>query len=196
MINDSDYKPKKPIYVSVVSHDPAQWAGLIAACDGLKFWAYIYHDRDVYVPSDTKVLNGDVKVGDIKPKHLHIFAYDTPKMVKSWASRFEIAPNFIEAKTNRKASLLYLTHESQNAINAKKTKYERSEVVTSNPIKYQEYISAGDIPDYQSELQDLLDYQNGKMTLQEFLLKHQDMLAVSAYQRVTLYKNLLSLKHY
>lgn len=196
MINDSDYKPKKPIYVSVVSHDPAQWAGLIAACDGLKFWAYIYHDRDVYVPSDTKVLNGDVKAGDIKPKHLHIFAYDTPKMIKSWASRFEIAPNFIEAKTNRKASLLYLTHESQNAINAKKTKYERSEVVTSNPIKYQEYISAGDIPDYQSELQDLLDYQNGKMTLQEFLLKHQDMLAVSAYQRVTLYKNLLSLKHY
>lgn len=196
MINDSDYKPKKPIYVSVVSHDPAQWPRLIAACDGLKFWAYIYHDRDIFVPSDTKVLNGDVKAGDIKPKHLHIFAYDTPKMIRSWASRFEIAPNFIEAKTNRKASLLYLTHESQNAINAKKTKYERSEVVTSNPIKYQEYITSGDIPDYQSELQDLLDYQNGKMTLQEFLLKHQDMLAVSAYQRVTLYKNLLSLKHY
>ena len=165
MIDDTNYKPKKPIYVSVVSHDPAQWPGLIAACDGLKFWAYIFHDRDVYVSSDTKVLTGDVKAGDIKPKHLHIFAYDTPKTIKSWANRFEIPMNFIEAKNNRKASLLYLTHESQNAVTAKKTKYERSEVFTSNPVKYQEYITAGDIPDYMGELQDLLDYQNGKHIL-------------------------------
>lgn len=196
MYDDTNYQPKKPIYVSIVSHDPSQWPGLIAACDGLKFWAYIYHDRDVYVPSDTKVLNGEVKAGDLKPKHLHIFAYDSPKMIKSWANRFEIPANFVEAKTNRKASLLYLTHESQNAIIAKKTKYERSEVVTSNPIKYQEYITAGDIPDYMAELNDLIDYQNGKMTLPEFLQKHQDMLAVSAYQRVTLYKNLLTIKRF
>lgn len=196
MQQSTDYQPKKPIYVSIVSHDPQQWNDLIAACDGLKFWAYIYHDKDVYVPSDTKVLNGEAKAGDLKPKHLHIFAYDTPKMIKSWSSRFGIAPNFIEAKTNRKASLLYLTHESQNAITAKKTKYERSQVVTSSPIKYQEYISAGDIPDYMSEIQDLLDYRDGKLSLYAFLNKHQDMLAVSSYQRITLYKNLLSIKKF
>lgn len=193
---DNTYTPKKPIYVSVVSHDPEQWDNLIAACDGLKFYAYIFHDKDIYVPSDSKVLSGEVKVGDVKPKHLHIFAYDTPKSIKSWANRFEIPANFIQAKTNRKASLLYLTHESQNAIIAKKTKYERSLVKTSNPVKYQEFITAGDIPDYFREINDLLDYQNGKITLYQFLDKHQDLLAVTAYQRITLYKNLLTIRKF
>lgn len=193
---NNEYTPKKPIYVSIVSHDPNQWDDLISNCDGLKFWAYIFHDKDVYVASDTKVLSGDAKVGELKPKHLHIFAYDTPKALKSWSNRFHIPINFIEAKCNRKASLLYLTHESQNAVIAKKTKYERSLVVTSNPIKYQEYITSGDIPDYMQELNDLLDYRDGKISLNCFLNKHQDMLAVSAYQRVTLYKNLLSIKKY
>lgn len=193
---NNGYVPHKPIYVSIVSHNPEQWDQLINACDGLKFWAYIFHDKDVYVASDTKVINGEVKEGDLKPKHLHIFAYDTPKTLKSWSNRFEIPINFVEAKSNRKASLLYLTHESNNAVIAKKTKYERSLVKTSNPIKYQEYITSGDVPDYVAELNDLLDYQNGKISLFDFLQKHQELLAVSPYQRINLYKNLLTIKKF
>lgn len=193
---DNQYVPKKPIYVSIVSHDPEQWDNLISSCDGLKFYAYIFHDKDIYVPSDSKVLSGEAKTGELKPKHLHIFAYDTPKTIKSWSNRFNIPTNFVQAKTNRKASLLYLTHESQNAVNANKTKYERSLIHTNNSIKYQEFITAGDVPDYIKELNDLIDYQNGKLSLHQFLNLHQDLLAVTAYQRINLYKNLLTIKKF
>lgn len=185
------YKPNKPTLISLVSHDPDQWDNIIFNLDGLKFWAYIYHDKDTYDNGDHKVVDGMAAVGDPKPKHLHVVALDSPKNFKSWANRFGVPENLIEWKANRKATLLYLTHESANSLG--KHRYDRKEVITSDPVRYQTYISAGDIPDYKAEYNDLLDLQKGKITVSQYLDRHQDLLAVSSYQRLNIYSTLFKL---
>ena len=82
----SEYKPHKPTLITFAVHDVNQWQQVIDACDGLHFWAYIYHDMDIYSPDDYPVKQGNAIAGEIKPKHLHVVAIDSPKTFKSWGN--------------------------------------------------------------------------------------------------------------
>lgn len=189
----SEYKPNKPTLVTFAIHDPTQWQQVIDACDGLHFWAYIYHDNDVYTFDDYSVKEGIAEVGQIKPKHLHVVAIDSPKTFKSWGNRFMIPDFMIEWRNNRKSALLYLTHESLNAIREGKFKYDRKEVICSDPVKYQEYITTGDIPDYKQELCDIKALRSGAMSVYDYLDKHPDLLATTSVGRLNVYRNLFNI---
>lgn len=189
----SEYKPNKPTLITFALHDENQWLGVIDALDGLHFWAYIYHDKDIYVASDYSVKEGKARIGDPKPKHLHVVAIDSPKTFKSWGNRFCIPDFMIEWRSNRKAALLYLTHESQGAVREGKVKYDRKEVICSDPVKYQEYITAGDIPDYKAEMKDIEALRSGSLTVYQYLDKHPDLLATSAIGRLSVYRNLFNI---
>lgn len=189
----SEYRPTKPTLVTFALHDETQWQNAIDACDGLHFWAYIYHDMDIYSPSDYKVLHGEAKIGDKKPKHLHIVAIDSPKTFKSWGNRFSIPDFMVEWRSNRKSALLYLTHESKSAIREGKIKYDRKDIVCSDPVKYQEYITSGDIPDYKSEIEDINALRYGRLTVFEYLDKHPELLATTAIGRLSVYRNLFNI---
>lgn len=188
---------KKPSNIIVVSQKPDQWPALIDSLNGFRFWAYIFHENEPYISSDDKVISGDVKIGDIKPKHLHICIVDTPRTFKSWANRLEIPVQLIKSmKTGIKNNVLYLTHESPTAVRDGKMRYSRDLVVSNNVVKYNEYCTQGDVPNYKKELDDLLDYQMGKISLSEFLDSHPELLAVTPYQRLNVYRNLLTIKKY
>lgn len=190
------YTPTKPCMVSLVSHDSNQWDFLIDSLNGFKFWAYIFHDHDIYSSSDFishPDLSDRFSVGDVKPKHLHIFIIDVPRTFKSWSSRLNFPQNLIQWKNNRKNALLYLTHESPNAVRDGKSKYNRKEVFTSNVVKYEEYINSGNIPDYKKEFNDLLLLRDGSITPFEYLQSHPELLAVTPYQRLSVYRTLLTI---
>lgn len=193
----SEYKPNRPNSVIFSSALPEQWDTIIEALEGCKFYCYIFHENEPYVAADAEVLKGNHKVGEVKKKHLHVFVMDAPKSFKSWGRLFGIPDNQIQwLRAGIRANLLYLTHESRSAISAGKLKYERSLVVTNNRPKYINYISGPGDVDYHSELNDLLDYQSGHISLTEFLDRHPDILNVSPYQRLNVYKNLLTIKKY
>lgn len=189
----SEYKPTKPTLVTFAIHDPEQWQAIIDSCDGLHFWAYIYHDNDFYTADDFKVKEGIARVGDKKPKHLHVVAIDSPKTFRSWGHRFSIPEFMIEWRSNRKSAILYLTHESKNAIRDGKTKYDRKDIVCSDPVKYQEYITAGDVPDYAQELCDIKALYNGDLTVYEYLERHPELLATTSIGRLSVYRNLYNI---
>lgn len=189
----SEYKPNKPTLITFAVHDETQWQHVIDACDGLHFWAYIYHDMDIYGPDDYPVKQGNASTGDIKPKHLHVVAIDSPKTFKSWGNRFGLPDFMIEWRSNRKAALLYLTHESMAAVREGKHKYNRKEVICSDPVKYQEYITMGDTPDYAQELCDIKALHNGSLTVYEYLDKHPELLACTPVGRLGVYRNLFNI---
>lgn len=189
----SEYKPNKPTLITFALHDPTQWQNVIDNLDGLHFWAYIYHDKDTYVSSDYSVQQGSANVGDIKPKHLHVVCIDSPKTFKSWANRFSIPDFMIEWRSNRKSALLYLTHESVGAKRENKYIYKREEVICSDPVRYQEYITCGDIPDYKQEINDIIALRKGEMSVFDYIDKHPELLATSAIGRLGVYRNLFNI---
>lgn len=195
MQNENEYKPYKPCMIQFAIHDPAQFDNVISQLEGLKFWAYIYHDKDIYSDDDYPVQQGSASVGDVKPKHLHIVCIDSPKTYKTWGNRFSIPDFMIEYVRNRKSALLYLTHESHKAVVAGKTKYDRKEIHTSDRVKFKSFITQGDTPDYDKEFRDLWALYKGNMSIKLYLSKHPDLLSGSSYQRVKVFQSLLSISN-
>lgn len=192
-MQNNEYKPYKPCMIQFSVSDPSQFDFIISQLDGLKFWAYIFHDSDIYDESDYPVKQGSAKVGDLKPKHLHVVCIDSPKNYKTWGNRFSIPDFMVEYVRNRKSALLYLTHESHLAVSQGKHKYDRKEIKTSDVIKFQEYITQGDVPDYDKEFSDLWQLYKGGMTIKQYLKNHPDLLACSSYQRVKVFQSLLNI---
>lgn len=96
-------------------------------------WAYVMHDKDVYVAGD-KMPEGK-EVGDLKPRHWHVvgrcsYAVEISVIAK-W---FQIEEQYIDAPKGRGAFMdcvEYLTHESSRQQELGKYRYP-DEDVTAN----------------------------------------------------------------
>lgn len=80
----------------------------------LKRWAYIYHDKDVYVPEDEP----EHVAGDLKPAHYHIvIECDSAIALEQISKWFNIPSNYIHLPKGGKRAFLdciqYLTHEDE-----------------------------------------------------------------------------------
>ena len=105
-------------------------AGLAKRERGLKNWAYIVHDKDVYVEGDD-IPEGQF-VGDKRPRHWHVLLeFNSQAELDSVAKAFGVAENFVEKKVGAGAffdCLYYLTHEDSKQQQLGKHVYEREEV--------------------------------------------------------------------
>lgn len=104
--------------------------GLAKRERGLQNWAYIRHDKDVYVEGDD-IPEGQ-EVGDVRPPHWHvILQFNSQAELDSVAKAFGVAEQFVEKKTGTGAffdCLYYLVHEDDKQREKGKHVYERSEV--------------------------------------------------------------------
>lgn len=100
---------------------------------GIKRYAYILHDKDVYSEADEEADETHVQ-GQIKPPHWHIVIQSNNAMeVSILAKRLGIAENFIDVpKGMDRGKFLdcveYLTHEAEKQQMLGKHKYQDSEV--------------------------------------------------------------------
>lgn len=101
----------------------------------IKKWAYVLHDKDVYLEKDEKE-NPEHKAGMPKPAHYHIVIWTGSnnmdiEVIAKW---FGVATNFVEIKKGRGAFLdcvEYLTHEAEKQQDLGKYRYNDKEVVAN-----------------------------------------------------------------
>ena len=100
---------------------------------GVKNWAYVLHDKDVYSQADEEA-DGRHKQGDVKPPHWHIvlqcgYAIEIGTIAK-WLG---IAENFVDVPKGLGAGKFldcveYLTHESAKQQELGKHRYADEEI--------------------------------------------------------------------
>ncbi|MBQ6435122.1 MAG: hypothetical protein IJJ09_03895 [Synergistaceae bacterium] len=97
----------------------------------VKRWAYICHDKDVYLALDEEQ-NSDHKAGEIKPRHWHIVLECGSNVEIGVVARWlGVAENFVETAKGAGAFLdcvQYLTHEQEKQQLLGKRLYADSEV--------------------------------------------------------------------
>lgn len=104
--------------------------GLSKRANGLKRYAYVRHDRDVYV--DGEHLPEGKAVGEVRPAHWHVLLeFSNPAVVESVADTFGVPMQYVEVKKGHGAFLdcvYYMTHESDKEQAKGKVVYDREEV--------------------------------------------------------------------
>ncbi len=100
----------------------------------VKEWAYIIHDKDVYLANDKQVKEEKAKVGDPKEPHIHLYlnfgeSGATYETVAKW---FDDEPQYVCKVKGRKADmLLYLTHKNA----PEKYQYDEKKIVSNFNLK-------------------------------------------------------------
>lgn len=98
-------------------------------------WAWIIHDKDRYTQEDidSEKKNQSVKVGDLKPEHVHVLLrFKNPVRVSKVATLFTVQSQYVELMKGRRAfenGVSYLTHRTDGA--KSKFQYDFSEVHAS-----------------------------------------------------------------
>lgn len=104
--------------------------GLSKRANGLKRYAYVRHDRDVYV--DGEHLPEGKAVGEVRPAHWHVLLeFSNPAVVESVADTFGVPMQYVEVKKGHGAFLdcvYYMTHESDKEQAKGKVVYDREDV--------------------------------------------------------------------
>lgn len=111
----------------------------------IKEWAYVLHDKDVYLPED-EVKNPKHKAGSTKPPHWHIVINCNQQVeagvIAKW---FGIAENFVGIPKGSDISkgagkfldcVEYLTHESDKQQKKGKHRYDDKEVKASEGFEW------------------------------------------------------------
>lgn len=105
-------------------------AGLNKRVNGLKRYAYVRHDRDVYV--DGEHIPEGKAVGDVRPAHWHVLLeFTNTAYVESVADTFGVPMQYVEVKKGHGAFLdcvYYMTHESEKEQAKGKVVYDRDQV--------------------------------------------------------------------
>lgn len=130
--NLKDKKSGKP-YIDV-----DKMKNMLAARKSIKKYAWIIHDKDVYVEDDIAKLEGikdkSIEVGQPKAEHIHCVMYFNPAQKLSTVAKwFGVKPQYIQlAKVDSGDDFLakveYLTHESENQQKLGKHLYSDDEV--------------------------------------------------------------------
>ena len=105
-------------------------AGLSKRVNGLKRYAYVRHDSDVYV--DGEHIPEGKAVGDVRPAHWHVLLeFTNTAYVESVADTFGVPMQYVEVKKGHGAFLdcvYYMTHESEKEQAKGKVVYDRDQV--------------------------------------------------------------------
>lgn len=106
-------------------------AGIDKREQGLLSWAYVRHDKDVYLDGDDIPEGKDV--GDVRPTHWHVvLQFKNQAELPGVAKAFGVEPQYVDKMTGTGAfydGVYYLTHEDDKQRNAGKHVYGREEVV-------------------------------------------------------------------
>lgn len=106
-------------------------AGIAKREQGLLSWAYVRHDKDVYLDGDDIPEGKDV--GDVRPPHWHVvLQFKSQAELPGVAKAFGVEPQYVDKMTGTGAfydGVYYLTHEDDKQRNAGKHVYGREEVV-------------------------------------------------------------------
>ena len=107
-------------------------------------WAYIKHDKDVMIESET---------GEVTPKkdHYHVvMEFGNARWLSSIAADFGLPEAAINKVANMKSTLAYLTHRTRKAMEDGKYLYEPDEVVYSDDMEFDfsEVVDSSEIVDW------------------------------------------------
>lgn len=142
---------------------------------------YIVHDKDV-----------NKKTGEVIAPHVHCLVYMKNGTTQNgWFARVgDLVPkNFVEFINNKRASIMYLTHETAQAQADGKHVYDRSELKTNVPDYYASLwsssVSAIDM------YRDFASLRCAKMTPEEFIEKYQGQLSSCGfYQKLRVFSTI------
>ena len=106
-------------------------AGIAKREQGLLYWAYVRHDKDVYLDGDD--IPEGKEVGDVRPPHWHVvLQFKSQAELPGVAKAFGVEDQYVDKMTGNGAffdGVYYLTHEDDKQRNAGKHVYGREEVV-------------------------------------------------------------------
>lgn len=131
-----------------------------ALAENCRNWAYILHDKDIFTAEDEKS-NPKNKEGTLKTPHFHVVCtFDREKSANQVTLLFD---SYSEGQNTMKMpcmdigdSLLYLTHETQSAIQDGKHMYPRGDMKISHEAFYAKYIKGDEVTDTDTFVDDLL----------------------------------------
>lgn len=176
--------------------DTDQFERVIEGLSNCKFWAYIFHDKDVYTQDDIdfytkKNLPITFEIGDKKPVHLHFVAEDRMG-IKNWANCLGIPANMIcftqEEKGGQRSAIRYLIHLDHK----EKFLYNKELVHTNKPIKFESYLQDNQELSPIGLCNDLILVRDGVITRGDFLKKYEFYLAKqSFYSQYRIYTDLM-----
>lgn len=134
---EDDGKQRYANHCLILYDDPSVFLYVIEQHkDDIEHYAYILHDRDVYLPTDKRVLSGDVPENTPKEPHYHLVVNlrsgrgNTSSAVRKWFQGFCRQNVFCQGvRKNLALMLSYLTHSDKNSIKSNKVIYEQSEIV-------------------------------------------------------------------
>lgn len=156
----------------------------------IKKWAYILHDKDIYVESDTNIPEGK-SVGDNKDEHFHIVmelsSNQKPNVIAKWF-KDEKPERIQKAKTTNKKFIFfnmveYLFHETPSSINVK-AHYEHSEAIANFNIE--KFLEKG--RQESNEYKKKINSKNEKVKEKELLKQLEDDIVEAIKQGTPPYK--------
>lgn len=109
--------------ISGAIHNSEQFPTILECLCGCKYYAYIFHDKDI---DDN---------GSLKPKHIHFVAQDRHSL-KTWSNLLGIPENMIEIPRNFRAVNRYLIHKDSSD----KYQYAADDVITNMPARFNSYL--------------------------------------------------------
>lgn len=151
-------------------HDSSQWVNIIKGLNECKYFAYIYHDHD-----------------DGKEKHLHFVAEDRHSLA-AWSSLLGVPSHMIEISHHFRGANRYLIHLD----NPEKFLYNKSDVFTNKPIRFESYLQDNQELNARNLLNDLAKLREGRITRDDFMAKYEYHLnKQSFYSQFKIYSELL-----
>lgn len=151
--------PYKKIRSQIIgeSHDPSQWNHIIDILTGQKYYAYIFHDRDMHDD------------GTPVDKHLH-FVCEGRHNMYVWSELLSLPLNFIEwPKKSWRNCNRYLIHLDD----PEKFLYNPSDVFTNKPIKFESYLQNNDEISPKVMFYDIAKIKQGRLSVPDFIDKYQ-----------------------
>lgn len=167
-------------------HNIDQFPTVIKGLGDCKYFAYIFHDKDV--------LDKNVGVANptYKATHLHFVAEDRMSL-KNWAFKLGLPENMIEIVRSFRSCNRYLIHQDDT----EKFLYNPSDVITNKPIRFKSYLENNDEYSPKDLFIDLSKLKNGGITAKDFLEKYQFYLnKQSFYAQFRIYQEIMKWSEY
>lgn len=152
-------------------------AGIAKRESGLLSWAYVRHDKDLYLEGDD--IPEGKEVGDVRPPHWHVvLQFKSQAELPGVAKAFGVGEQYVDKMTGNGAfydGVYYLTHEDDKQRTAGKHVYGRDEVILPagaeaeiwETIEVREAKRMKKMPQSLSVERYMSKLANGEMTLSE-----------------------------
>lgn len=142
--------------ISGAIHNSEQFPAIIECITGCKYYAYIFHDKDI----DDE--------GNLKSRHLHFVAQDRHSL-KSWSQLLGIPENMIEIPRNWRSVNRYLIHIDETD----KFHYSSDDVVTNMPLRFNNYLENNIEVSPKNLYLDLMKVKRKLISKEDFIAKYE-----------------------